>query len=372
MIHQPSWLRGRVRVLTLLSMVLLAGFGVSAQSNPQELLLVKHIPLPQAHSVATDVRWAGANSVYVSWDRDGVAEVGLDGGRLHSLVPATKALGGIEHYTHLAVTPSILLVASQSWTVAWRPLQAKPGGQFQLQTREVPYTESIDVSGDRVLLLGTARLEKVFMPKGDVAWIGSLAAKMEDFKPLLYDQAGAGAPVFFNCATYPLGAARFLPGGSFVVAPGFQDGIHLYQADGMETRVWSHDQIGVDTHSDCARMTKEENERFRTEPGWLQWLNSHHVMDDILPLPQGPGVLVRSWGSGGAHWKLKVLGNNGIKTYDVPIAGQRPGDRLHGDVRNGRIVLLLSDSGVFWSSKPANLPAEIFLMAAPTGREEGF
>jgi hypothetical protein len=40
-------------------------------------------------------------------------------------------------------------------------------------------------------------------------------------------------------------------------------------------------------------------------------------------------------------------------------------DRLHGDVRGGRIALLLSASAMSVSRVPASLPAEILLAEMP-------
>ena len=71
------------------------------------------------------------------------------------------------------------------------------------------------------------------------------------------------------------------------------------------------------------------------------------------------------------RWTLKVLQASGVKTYAVPVVGRHPIDRLHGDFRNGRIVLLLSASGFSWSEDPAHFPAEVLLMELPSSREEG-
>jgi hypothetical protein len=345
-----------------------SSLGAGAQSN-QELRLLDRISLPQAQSVATDIRWASDSSVYISWDRAGVAEVGLDGVKRRTLVPDLKTLGDIDHYTHLAVSPSTLVVSSQLWTTVWRPLKGNPGGEVIFQRHEIPIVEDIDVSGDRVLLMGLAEHQKGardIAPKGDVAWVGTLSGKMEDFKPVLYDLGGPGAPNYFHCRHFSMGAVRFLADGSFIVAPGFQDGITLFRAGGQKVRSWTNEQAGIDTHPDCPKMTDQEDEQFRTEAGWQRWLNGHHVLDDILPLPQGPGLLVRFWGTDRqAHWTLKVLEPGGVKTCAVPVVGHRPVDRLHGDVRNGRIVLLLSASGFDWSLDPANMPSEILLLEIP-------
>jgi hypothetical protein len=366
--------RRRIRHgLSLLLLALLSGLGARAQSNPRELRLLNRIPLPAAHSVAEDIRWASDDSVYISRDRDGVFEVGLDGARRRTLIPDLKTLGGgINNYQYLAISPTTLAVASLNWGIAWRSLKGSPDGTIKVQSQAVPIVNSLDLSGDRILLMGVAdrNEDKDRRPRfafnGDVAWIGTLSDRLKDLKPVLYDVGGAGAPNYFNCRTRLMGAVRFLAGGSFVIAPGFQDGIHLYDAGGREVRTWRNEQVGIDTHSDCHRMSYQDQERLASEAGWGPWLNSHHVLDDILPLPQGPGLLVRSWGpDGAAHWTLKVLQpDGGVKTYAVPVVGRRPFDRLRGDVRNGKIVFLMAP-GFPWSWDPANFPAEMLLMSLP-------
>jgi hypothetical protein len=365
----------RRKVLSGVALVLtalLSGLGAHAQPSPRELRLLDRVPLPTLHSAATDIRWAGDDSVYVSWDRDGVFEMGLNGVKRRTMVPDVKTLGKINYYESLAISPTTLAVASVSWGIVWRPLKANPDGKITVRSQRVPIVNSLDFSGDRLLMLGLAEFEgdekgnpPEFAPHGDVAWVGTLSDRLANLKPVLYDVGGAGAPNYFNCRFNPMDAARFLAGGSFIIAPGFQDGIHLYDASGRVVRTWTNEEVGIDSHSDCHRMSYQETERFATEAGWGPWLNRHHVLDAILPLPQGPGLLVRSWGPDGrAHWTLKVLQAGGIRTYAVPIVGRRPSDRLRGDVRDGKIVLLLA-SGFNWSADPANFPAEMLLMEIP-------
>src|SRR5436305_4519422 len=110
--------------------VLLGCLGAHAQSQPRALRLLHRASLPKTSSVATDIRWASADSVYVSWYRDGVAEVGLDGAKRRSLVPDLKAFGRFPQYSYLAVSPRSLAVAAQLHAFAWRPLKATPGGEI--------------------------------------------------------------------------------------------------------------------------------------------------------------------------------------------------------------------------------------------------
>lgn len=346
-------------------------FGTGAQENPHTLRLLKTMPLPQASSIATDVRWDGASSVYVSWESDGVSEVSLDGVKRQALVPEKRALGLLKHYDHLAISSGRLAVASLNWKMAWRPLTEAPGGKILFQSLDVPITLDFDLQNDKVVLLGLARRVRdsnppEFAPQGDVAWIGTLSSGLKDLKPVLYDAGGRGAPHLDRCDSYPIGATRFLADGSFVVAPGFQDGIHLFDPQGRKIRSWTSDQVGVDAYMICGEMSEAEVREFAKEGDFFErWLNSHRSVDDVLPLAQGPGVLVRSWKDGQAHWTLKVLQADGIKSYRVPVTGRRPFDRLRGDVRDGKIALLLSNSAYPYPRSKADLPAEIYVVELP-------
>ncbi len=356
------------------ALVLWVGYvlGAHAQETHGSLRLLKTVPLPPASSIATDLRWDGPDSVFVSWESGGVAEVGLDGTKRHALVPDKQTLGLLKHYDHLAVSSGKLAVASLNWEIAWRALTDNLGGKVRFQSRDIPITLDFDLQNDKVVLLGLARHKKEnnppeFNPQGDVAWIGTLSSGLRDLKPVLYDSGGRGAPHLDRCDSYPIGAVRFLADGSFVVAPGFQDGIHLFDSQGRKVRSWTSEQIGVDAQTICGQMSEAEAKEFGSEGDFFErWLNSHHSIDDVLPLPQGPGVLVRSWGADGqAHWMLKVLQADGIKTYSVPVTGHRPFDRLRGDVRDGRIAFLLSNSAYPYPRSPSDLPAEIYLVQIP-------
>jgi hypothetical protein len=115
---------------------------------------------------------------------------------------------------------------------------------------------------------------------------------------------------FLYCRSHPINAVRFLADGSLVIAPGFQNGIHLIDAAGHKIRSWDNEQVAIDTQAGCPKIKngEEEQKQFVSPSGWRGWLNGHHFVDEILPLPQGPGLLVHFQGADHqAHWTLKVL-----------------------------------------------------------------
>lgn len=117
---------------------LLASLGAGAQPEPEPkppvkaLRIVSRTALPKAKSVPTDIRWAGEDSVYVSWYHDGgVAEVGLDGVRRREPIPNARTFGSMEHFYGLAVSPAVIAAAPIGWHVYWRP-RASEKGTFKL------------------------------------------------------------------------------------------------------------------------------------------------------------------------------------------------------------------------------------------------
>jgi hypothetical protein len=338
--------------------------GLAAHAEAAALRILGRTHLPAGRSVARDLRWASADSVYVARSLDGVFEVGLDGTLRRKLVPNAERVG-VQGFNRLAVSPQALAVASAAWTLAWRPRASGLDRSFLLRHEDMTMTEDMDLQGDRYLLLGSPT-NQPFAPNGAVAWIGTFDSSLKNLRPLLFDRGGAGAPNLFNCSDHGIGSVRFLADGSFVIAPGFVKGVYLFSADGKPLRSWTSREVGLDT--DCSGISEREEKALHIDPdAWQSWLNRHHALDDILPLPEGPGLLVRTWGNDRrAHWELKVLTASGIKTYEVPVTGLRPTDRLRGDVRDGKIALLLSGSWYSGKHSRSDPDGEVLVLAAPS------
>ena len=358
------------RAVLFLLLALLAGYPVTgAEARLGQLRLVGHTAVPSLSSPSMDVRWASDDSIYVLWYREGALEVGLDGARRRQVVPDAKTLGWFDHFDHLAVSPGDIAIASIYWQMAWRSRQPGEKGRVAFPRKDIAITHDLDIQGDRLLFLGVPVAGEPFAPDGAVAWAGTLRSGLNDLKPVLYDDGGSGAPHFKRCSSNEgKGAVRFLADGSFVIVPGFQKGVHLFDSGGQRIRSWTSEEVGLDT--DCSKLLDEEEVQLRMRPeAWQRWLNTHHVVDDILPLPQGPGLLVRSMNKDGqVRWELKVLTPARVQSYAVPVLGRRPLDRLRGDVRNGKIVLLLSASGLGISANKADFVGEVYVAEMPDGQ----
>jgi hypothetical protein len=319
--------------------------------------------------VATSVRWASDRSVYLARLHDGVSEVALDGrlSRLHVVVPDAKTMHA--HFTtfsRLAASPQVVATSSLLVDFAFRPAAAAADGTFVLTNLRVGIAYAYDVWRDRLVFVGD--LHPGAQRSAGVVWYGPLSAHPQrDLRPLLLDAASAGTattPGLIHCDELQLGAARFLADGSFVVVPGFQSGLHLYGANGELLRVWQNEDAGFDA-PDCAGMSQQEADRYSASPpARFEFVNRYRVVDEILPLPAGPGLVVRYVTDGGVHWALRLLRLNGeILTYALPFTGNDATDRLRGDVRGNRIVLLLAGSKT--ARELPDPPGKLYVIEAP-------
>lgn len=351
------------RVVTLVLAVGLFA-AVRADSAPPtgSFRVLADFPLPAARSAPVDIRWASDRSVFLARLIEGVFEIELGHPltQIRQPVPAPEVLKleQLNGYGHLAVTENNLLVASGVWSFAWRPIGGPKGGEILFQKGDFATLHDVDLMGDRILILGL-REPIPENRNGGIAWLGSLASGSKDFRILLKDEnheLDSETWLSARCAVLPLGAVRFLPGGSFLVVPGFQPGAYMFDREGALIRQWSSQDIGLTTN--CSKVPFAALLRPNALPPWLA---KHRVLDDILPLPEGPGLLIRSVGKDGKlHWDLTVLKSNGIATYPLPLEGTRPTDRLHGDVRGGKIVLLMAN-GELWSQEPASFTGRLIV-----------
>jgi len=327
-------------------------------------------------SPAMDVRWASARSVYVAWLHHGVSELTMDGNftALRNLFPDTRGAHTPLRYLpfhRLAVSQEHVVAASLFRTLGYRPLHGTDG-HVVITKASVGIAEDIDVSGNRLLLVGDPEL-RVLPIGGGIAWLGPLSAyPARDLKPILHDAGHGSFPNLINCYELQLGAARFLPDQTFVVVPGSQPGAHLFDSAGQLLRTWDTAALGLDGDAGCGSITTEQLERLHiSQTARYAYLNQHRVLDGILPLAEGPGLLIRSVVDGKIQWQLKVLQPAATLVYDLPLTGSSPQDRLRGDVRGNRIVLLLTATTEKPYRRSHLYVAELPRVAAPGAVVEG-
>jgi hypothetical protein len=377
--RQARWLGLAVLIGACLALMQSAWAGASASASDRTvpaLRVLATYAVAGEPSAITDVRWAGDDSVYLERYYDGVDEVKLETGlpRVRQLVPNRMILDSrsYKNFKRLAASEGFLAFSDGGEALTWRSLARGADGTVRFERKPMDLVEDVDMAGDRLLILGALSYRdepgNPFSPDGAVAFLGSAReGSGQTFRPVLFDPAGKGAPHLGNCITAALGAARFLPDGSFFIVPGFQPGAYLFSRDGVEIRRWNTSLLGLDADADCGSMTWEVRDRtlLNHPEERTRWLARHRVADEVLPLSSGPGVVIRSVAAGAVRWELDVLGAQGIETYEIPIAGATVYHRLRGDVRGGRIVFAVVDDSFRDVSKKA--PTQLVVMELPKG-----
>ncbi|HVT57504.1 MAG TPA: hypothetical protein VHR45_03815 [Thermoanaerobaculia bacterium] len=352
-------------LLWVAALVALAGAAPPAPPSVPALRIISETVLPPGLEKAVDVRWASDRAVYLPLMKDGTVEASVDpaGPPPREMIPGANAPGGWSFNVKVGASSSYLVVAGPLFGLTWRELD-KPLRQEAV----FEFIDDLDVAGKQLLVLGARRDAKNdFAPDGTIAWIGSLDKGLADLRPVLADSRGAGAPNMVACALFEMGGVRFLADGSFVVVPGVQPGAYLYDAKGKLLRTWDTGAVGLD--SDCASVSEAEHRRMAVDfDARVAWLNRRRTLDEILPLPQGAGLVVRSVVDGRPHWQLKLLRPSGgvVATYDIPIAPDSPRSHLRGDVRGGRIVFVLCTYEQ--DIKTKRRPASRLILAEAPGR----
>jgi hypothetical protein len=372
--------KGRTR--RALGLAFLAGLTAAcvtgqAGTTPAQAQSALHIlaryDLPPGNSTPTDVRWASDDSVFVSRADEGVFEIALKDGKTakrRQPLPDRDQLRPFGTFDRVAVSQHDLIASSLGFSIAWRPIQLQTSGRVDIETRVLGTFADIDAQGDRLALLGLPHndLDERFSSNPGVLWVGSLSKGLGDFRALLRDASGSDPFKSSLLRCYPLdtGSVRFLADGSLLAVPGFQPGAYLYDADGHGLHVWTNEDLGID--SGCEGVTQEQNKSFFDSPEVRRaWYDRHRIVDDILPLPQGPGLLVRWAGrDGNPRWILKVLQPQGITLYRVPFSGRTPYERLRGDVRQGKIVFLRTLDSLTASAR-TETRGEILVAELPVG-----
>lgn len=334
----------------------------AAPSPAPALHILSDTALGEAFRFALDVRWVSDHSVALAVLQGGVVEYNLDGKTpLKQLIPSDVAPGRSGYGQEVAVSPRYVAAGAWLQSITWRPIDSA------VRKEEVfDCIHDIDVGGSRAAVIGVRRdAQGKFSPEGAIAWIGSLDKDLADLKPLIFDAGGSGAPSMGACCGFHLGVTRFLADGSLVVVPGIQPGIYRFDSQGKLLQTLDTVALGTDT--DCAGIGKEMVSPMGRDPSLrLAWINERRIVDDVLPLPAGTGLLIRSIQQGQVRWVLKVLRpDGGVGVYDVPVKALNLFSHLKGDFRQGRLALLL------WAPpphrNPEGIPLPHLLIASPPG-----
>ena len=324
----------------------------TAEDTPKrtEIVITQDIELPAQVRWAWDVRWSGEHSVYVVACKFGTYEIDLKNPQAKptTIIPGLRD-GGYWFARYLALSDDYLVVSAPVYDLIWK------GRTNEGLTGMYAMSEILDIdsSGNQLLVLGVKRDESYqYAPDGAIAWLGSLEKNLEDLQPLLYSADGPGASSMVTCGYFGQGKVRSLPDGTLVVVPGVEPGVYLYDSGGKLKGVIQTENLGFDT--DCPLTVEEAGElkgKFELSSAWI---NRRRLLDEILPLGNRIGLVIRTVKNGRTTWVMKVVQLGGdAETVDMPLTSSSIYAGLRGDVRGSHFVLLVREGGELEDPPPA-------------------
>lgn len=310
-----------------------------------------------------DVRWAEDGSVYLASGKAGVYELEVDSEQLDARKVLFPRVGGgsLWFSTRLAASSTHIAAAAPAHSLVWKRLDDSASSP------ELPFAavEDMDIREDRIVVLGAQRDGRgVWSPDGAIAWIGPLRSGPLKLEPVYYSMSGPGARTMADCTALGIGGVRFLADGSFLVVPGVEEGIYLYAPSGELLRTWQGESAQLDLGCEVSpeiAVKLSGDGHFRQ----LSFINKRRTLDEILPLPAGPALVVREVSEGNTSWRLALLGlDGGVASTTLPVRSRSGYSHLRGDVRGDEVVLLLLEYGEL-DDPPVEPPRLIFLRVSP-------
>lgn len=326
---------------------------LTAAGSDIRILSDRVLPGPGAY--ALDVRFAKADAVYVTTIEDGVLEIDT----AHVNQSKNVAYPRVEgercfSCSELAASPRYVVTAFPAGGLSWKEISDSHGNP-------VPFDAivDIDVRDDRLLLLGSRREGKAWAPDGAIAWMGTLSKRLADLHPVLTSGQGPAAMVMGRCGFINPGAIRFFPDGSYVIVPGVEPGVFLYSASGQLLYTWQTDRLRI---FDRCEVPEEQRLLYMKDPeARMQWINRSRLVDEVLPLPEGPALIAREAKNGTTRWQMILLRKNlPPRTIDLPFVANTDAAYVRADVRGSQIVFLVRQSAR-WRNNGKPTPGRLIL-----------
>ncbi|MEO7795942.1 MAG: hypothetical protein ABIV06_14335 [Thermoanaerobaculia bacterium] len=349
-----------LRKLTVTLILLGASsFPLMAQGTEtlQGLDLFNRLEVPEMPlgSTPRDIRWATGDSVFITFERDGVIEfdVGEQLSRKRELFPPRHNVGGksIQNLNNLASSAKYLVAFGFGNEVGWRELDST--SEIQLKHVDRHYFDDVDVQGDKVAILGYPGGEYSTEGENAYLWLGDLRSELSQWRPLreLSLPAPANARGTFS---RHLGSLRFMHNGDLLVVPVVKPGVFRHAQSGKLKAFWSPEELESSLLAALGgsepRLEKQEKPLSMTEAtSDPEKIRSHveslrMVIEDVLPLGKRSAVLVRYRTASSSGFYLGVLGAE-THWFKVPIGKHPASVRVRADYlpQTDRIVLLVTD-----------------------------
>ncbi len=329
--------------MSLVATLLLASRAPESRAKVRSLVVEQRFLYDSKGSSAVDLRWSGADRLFLLRSEDGVAEVELREGMpiLRSLLPGRHQMGKIHPQQNLAVSGDWIASSSPGAQFLWARLPAS-GSSTEAQIRNVPASVSdFDFDGEEILVLGYALYGD--LSGGTYLWQGRLdsANDLESAPGLEKATSMAEIKRRGDLSILGAGSLRVLPNGDRLVFSGFDDEVRVISSSGRQEAHWSLAELGV--HGDVnMRPAMDAALRDKSKPQNLMssWLKATAIVDDVLLVNKTPAVVVRQ-ASLGSQALLVLLESSGIRTFSIPIRSLGSTDRLKADAdAKGRIALL--------------------------------
>lgn len=288
----------------------------------------------------SDLRWLGEDSLALVDGIDGLFRLDLAAGDASpAALPFTAGRASNAVPTvRLGLSDTHLAVGQIAFLLRWQERdEGAPAHPISIE-----YLADLDVRRDEILLIGVRRdSEGRLAPDGAIVWRAALR-RDADPEPVLGSATGPGAESMQDCAAVDLSQVRFLADGGFLVVPGVDPGIFLYDERGLLTRAWDTARLGIDTG--CPPFREQQPSLGADPAARTRFLFSRRVVDEILDLPGGPAVVVRRAGGDGISWDLIQLDTESehVDTRPLPLRGHGSGDRLKADVLGNRLAVLIA------------------------------
>lgn len=338
-----------MKALRLLIAVLLAG-----NAGAQQIQVVSDRVLQGDAARALDVRWASDGSVYVSSYFSGVQQVNTASGKV---APAAFVQPGrnCPSCSRLGVSERYVVTAFPVYQLTWKEWK-----RSQINNYVFDAVVDLDVKGDRLLMLGSRTEGGRWAPDGAIAWIGSLDKQLKDLRPVLFSRRGSKAETISRCGFLEPGAVRFSSDGSFVIVPGVEPDIYLYDRTGKLVHTWQTSSLGFVDRCD---LTEPQVHALSADPEQrARWRAARVMVDDVLHTSAGPALLLHEFRSGAARWTMVILQRNGPpRRIVLPFSIPSDVASLRADIRGNRIAFLIRTLGQW---RPKATPAAARLIVA--------